>query len=710
MRWRAPWLAAIRRAEERGRASPRWLGVFALAFACARCWAQTAATPAAILVEANIDPNALAAARVSSSDAAALLPGVDVAAAGAVSGVPVIHGLGDDRLRILVNDVPVAAACPMHMNPALSYIDPSNVARIEVLPGVTPVSQGGDSIGGTIVVESAPPTFAAGQSLDRGGSVSSFYRSNSAATGAAADLTLASSDLSIEYQGSGVRARDYRDGEGETINASRFETSNQQVTTAYRSGENLFEVRAALQYMPYEEFPNADMDLSRNVGAFLNTRYQGSFGWGDLRINAYYDHISHQMNGNAPDRSAFGVDITSMGLMPTQERGQDVGYRAAAAITASAQDTLRVGNELHVQTLDDRWPGAPVGMPFDYVNLNHATREQLGTFAEWERRWGDAWTTQLGARNDTVWMDAGPVQGYDGIDPTAQAFNATERARTDVNVDATLLARYQPDDLESYNLGLARKNRSPNFYERYAWGTNTIGMVTWFGDGNGYTGNPNLKPETADTVSASGDWHDSASRLWEVRLTGYYTAVHDFIGVTPICGPECSGMPASQLIFANHNARLYGIDMSGAYTLLDDAQAGVLRLTSVGGLVRGQDLSTHTNLYHMIPLHGTLALEHQRGPWSSALELHAVDRKTDVDDIRQEPETPGYAVIDARTAYNWRSVRIDAAVTNLFDRQYENPLGGTWQSALYPPGYAGTTFRPLPAPGRSFDVGVTVRF
>jgi hypothetical protein len=47
---------------------------------------------------------------------------------------------------------------------------------------------------------------------------------------------------------------------------------------------------------------------------------------------------------------------------------------------------------------------------------------------------------------------------------------------------------------------------------------------------------------------------------------------------------------------------------------------------------------------------------------------------------------------------------------NLLDRHYENPLGGTWQSALYPPGFAGGTFRPLPAAGRSVDVGVTLRF
>ena len=375
-----------------------------------------------------------------------------------------------------------------------------------------------------------------------------------------------------------------------------------------------------------------------------------------------------------------------------------------------SQDTLRLGNELHGQTLDDRWPGAPVGATFDYVSINNGTRTQLGTFAEWERRWSARWLTLVGVRNDTVSMHTGPVQGYDGIDPTAQTFNASHRARTDVNVDATLLTRYKPDDQESYSFAVARKNRSPNFYERYAWGTNTIGTITWFGDGNGYTGNPALKPETAYTGSISGDWHDRAAQIWEVKVTPYYTRVQDYIGVVPICGPDCSGMPGSQLMFANHTARLYGADGSAVYALSNTPEAGVFRLTASGGFVRGEDLSTQTSLYHMMPLHGTIALEHLRGRWSSALELHVVDRKTEVDTTRLEPQTPGYTVLNLRTAYEWRSVHFDFAITNLLNRQYENPLGGTWQSDLYPPGYPGPSFRPLPAAGRSFDTGITVEF
>jgi len=680
-----------------------------LVFAWSYGWAQSSAQTPEIVVTGSIDAVALGA--ISSSDSAALLSGFDSAQGGGLSGLPLIHGLGDDRIRILINGAPMAAACPMHMNPPLSYIDPSNVSNIEILPGVTPVRLGGDSIAGTIEVDSAAPLFAATEgSIEHAGRLSSFYRSNTAALGGTAAISMATTNLSLDFQGSATRAGDYHDGAGERINASRFETQNAQFTAAYRSGTHLVEAQAGVQHIPYQGFPNADMDMQGNIAAFFNTRYTGGYAWGELHINAYYDHIQHEMNGNGPGRYAPSESITGFGEFPTRERGQDFGYRVDAGIVASAQDTFRIGNELHAQTLDDRWPGPPAGMMFDYVSLNHATRMQWGTFAEWERRWNDAWTTQLGARNDTVRMDTGPVQGYDGIDPDAASFNAIHRARTDVNFDATLLVRFRPDDREDYTLGLARKTRSPNLYERYAWGTNTMGTVTWFGDGNGYTGNPDLKPETADTASVSGNWHDRDERLWQLRIISYFTAVQNYIGVLPLCDPACSGMPASQLMFANHRARLYGADANAAYTLSDNAAGGVFRITGSAGYVHGEDLSTQTPLYRVTPLHGSVALEHELGAWSSSLKFRAVARKTEVDPVRLEPPTPGYSVVDLHTAYEWRNLRLDLGINNLLDRQYANPLGGTWQSALYPPSYAGATFRPLPAEGRSFDTGFSVKF
>jgi iron complex outermembrane receptor protein len=99
--------------------------------------------------------------RPASSDTATLLgniPGVSTYGAGGVSSLPVIRGLADDRLRIKVDGMDLIASCPNHMNPPLSYIDPTNVGTLRVYSGITPVSVGGDSIAGTIIAETPAPS------------------------------------------------------------------------------------------------------------------------------------------------------------------------------------------------------------------------------------------------------------------------------------------------------------------------------------------------------------------------------------------------------------------------------------------------------------------------------------------------------------------------------------------------------------------------
>jgi len=77
----------------------------------------------------TLDTAAIARQRARTSDTASLLkglPGVATYGAGGVSSLPVIRGLADDRLRTQVDGVDVAAACPNHMNPPLSYVDPTS--------------------------------------------------------------------------------------------------------------------------------------------------------------------------------------------------------------------------------------------------------------------------------------------------------------------------------------------------------------------------------------------------------------------------------------------------------------------------------------------------------------------------------------------------------------------------------------------------------
>ncbi|MCZ2421179.1 MAG: TonB-dependent receptor plug domain-containing protein, partial [Burkholderiales bacterium] len=154
---------------------------------------------------ANVDARTLQSLRPATSDSASLLrevPGVSLYGAGGVSSLPAIHGLADDRLRIKVDGMDLLSACPNHMNPPLSYLDPSQAGSLKVYAGLAPVSVGGDSIGGAIVAETAAPVFAApGQGSLLRGEAGAFYRSNGHAKGANLSATYATESFSFSYAG-----------------------------------------------------------------------------------------------------------------------------------------------------------------------------------------------------------------------------------------------------------------------------------------------------------------------------------------------------------------------------------------------------------------------------------------------------------------------------------------------------------------------------
>jgi iron complex outermembrane receptor protein len=76
----------------------------------------------------------------NSADMLADVPGVSLHDNGELATIPFLHGLGDERAKIVVDGMTVSSACPNHMNPTLSYVAPAQAAKLTVLAGITPVS------------------------------------------------------------------------------------------------------------------------------------------------------------------------------------------------------------------------------------------------------------------------------------------------------------------------------------------------------------------------------------------------------------------------------------------------------------------------------------------------------------------------------------------------------------------------------------------
>jgi len=101
---------------------------------------------------------------------------------------------------VTLDGMSIQSACSNHMNPPLSYADPSRVGRIDVVAGLTPVSRGGDSIGGTVIVDSPRPAFARdGDRLIADASVSLYRRSNGGVNNRSVSLSAATPTFRVAY-------------------------------------------------------------------------------------------------------------------------------------------------------------------------------------------------------------------------------------------------------------------------------------------------------------------------------------------------------------------------------------------------------------------------------------------------------------------------------------------------------------------------------
>jgi iron complex outermembrane receptor protein len=695
--------------------------------------------------------------RASTSDTASLLrdvPGVSLAGAGGVSSLPSLRGLADDRVRIKVDGMDLIASCPNHMNPALSYIDPTRVDSIRVYAGITPVSVGGDSIGGTIVVESAEPRFArAGEGLLTKGAVGAFYRSNGNATGVNATATLANEKLSVTYTGSTAQSDNYEAGgdfktttatgrDGHTlpldeVGSTAYKSINHALDFALRNENHLFDLKLGHQHIPYENFPNQRMDMTDNTSDQVNFGYSGAYQWGVLKARAYYEQTDHEMDFGDDKRFWYGtasggptavngIPCSPLGPacaagMPMNSEGKTTGASVNAEIPLSARDTLRVGGELQAYRLDDWWPPSGAGMwPGTFWNINDGERDRYALFGEWEARSNPQWTSLLGVRYEMVRMDAGDASGYctSGMCMGNQlvdsaTFNAQDHGKTDHNWDLTALARYSPDTTQSYEAGIAQKTRSPNLHERYTWSTWSMAAVmnNFVGDGNGYVGNLDLKPEVAHTLSLAANWHDARQKTWGVRVAPYYTHVRDYVDAQCLPGTTCTANQFNVLKYVNQSARLVGVDVSAHLLAASTPQYGDFTVNGAVSYTRGENRDTGDNLYNIMPLNAKLALTQKRGRWSNTLEAQFVDAKDDVSAVRNEIKTAGYSLFHLRSSYEWKQVRLDVGVENLFDRNHALPLGGAYLGQ-------GTTMAlntvawgiAVPGPGRSIYTNLSYQF
>ena len=632
----------------------------------------------------------------TATDSASLLeqaPGAAVARNGALSGIAQLRGLSDDRVSVLVNGMEITPACPNHMDPPLLDIAPSALHSLTVVAGITPVSLGGDNIGGIILADRNPPIFSPDVQTLWSGDLRSFYRSSDDAVGVNGSLTLANQAWSASYNGSWSTSDDLRFPDGRVRDSGVGEYQQHEGQIAGRLLNGVFEAYGGITRVRDAGAPGQPMDMIQEDNWFAGIRHTGDYAFGQLESRIAYNSTYHLMD-NFSLRPLTSRRMPEIEGFPFSAPSQSDDLSGKIGLTIPREnDTLRTGLDFHWNRFDAFETDLAGGFQED---INNSTRTRLGVYLEWQKDWSDRWSTLVGLRNDTVWSDADPVtQFYPDSAGDAAAFNSHSRDATDVNFDAMASVRFTPDSSQSYELAFARKSRSPSVLERYLF--TAFAFASGNSDGRFYMGNLDLDPEVSHQVALTGDWHGEG---WGLKVTPFYNFVHDYIQGAPT---DIIFFDTIVLQYQNFDrADLYGVDGEAFYDLNK-----LLTLRGQLSYVRGINRENDDNLYRIAPLRGTVSFEQHWLSWRSALELAWAAPQHKVASFNDELTSPGYAVLNFRAGYTIAEhLDVSLVVENLFDRRYVQHLSGINQVLDSDVPFGAR----VPEPGRFVAISLSYKF
>ena len=619
-------------------------------------------------------------ALVISPDVAQLLkeaPGANVNSNGPLTGIPQYRGMYGPRIATAIDGNQLAPSGPNWMDPPISYVVGSQLESLEVYRGIVPVSVAQEAIGGAIDAKMDKGSFGNTSEFDLSGRVMSSGQSVNDGYNLNTNL-YASNDQHRLKVAALTESGDNAEFPGGKIIPTKYERDRYDLGYGFRSGAHTLQLDYGNNDTGDTGTPALPMDIRYIRGDLYNLGYHfEATADAGVDLALYGSELRHSMDNyrlrQPPSSPANWRRNTA--------KSDNVGFRLEGTLRDAGGAWL-AGldgfDSSHDSDIDN--PNNPM---FFVVNFNNAEREVLGSFIERQQTLSEKWKAEFGVRYNRVSMDSGKVDGTPArMMPPAQMlrdnFNNAQRSQTDNNVDLVAKAWFQATDNSSWYLGLARKNRSPSYQERYLW--LPLEATGGLADGNTYTGDIGLRPETSNQVEFGLDFNNNRLTL-SPRV--FYSKVDDYIQGTPSqSAPALMFVSMMNMMngsnnppplqFSNVEAKLYGFDMDWALQL-----DGSWALSGIVNYVRGERDDIDDNLYRIAPPNATARLTYSRDNWSAGLEGVVYDKQKHVSETNREQKTSGYGVVNISGTWQVTSaLQLAAGVDNLFDREYRDHLGG----------------------------------
>lgn len=586
-------------------------------------------------------------------------PGVDAKTAGPGSVMPMIRGLSDEQVIVLVDGIRLSDERPGG-NHVLS-IDPAQIERMEIVKGPGSVLYGAGAIGGVINFITKKNKKSESETLEITSEFSVGYESNNNAKNTKVHIDAASKDLGF-YLGGVKRKSDNIESPKEEIKFSYYDGNTIWGGASYRKEDwssevNLWQSTADIgitaprkfksDYYKDEKHSMVNAKVGYEPSGELLKQIELQVGW--------QEHNRHRIR--EPKENKL-VDI-HVDKNTKTARGQMV-------LTPNSTHRITTGIDLFDEKLTSsrvlknlppahRFNGVPVIAP--------SSRTGVGVFVQDEIDATSKLKVTTGLRYDSIKAQT------DGAD--APYFVTDKHSTTNSDFSGSLGAVYAVSEDANLYANIGRAFRSPTLIERYFHGPH---------DGPGQDlGNPDLKPEKSINI-------DMGARLftdnYRASVGVFYNKVDNMIRKT-LSNPTAEATKQLFIYENIHDARLYGVEFDGAYYINDS-----ISLFGSFALIDGENTTNNTPLNSIAPMKGLYGIEYSGDlndyELNIALSGKSVFSKDNNELGLGEKSTPSYTTAHINASVikeNGLSATI--AINNLFDRTVYDFLSYGYQSLDY---------------------------
>ena len=514
-----------------------------------------------------------------------------------------IRGTNSNQSVVLIDGVRVVSATTGAT--ALEQIPLEQIERIEIVRGPVSGLYGADAIGGVVQVFTRKGRGAPAPHLSLAAGNDGTWRVGAGIGGVVGDTSFAV-DVTHRTTDGGFSAtnRDnfnYNPDEDGYRNTAYSVRVSHLLAEGHEVGFNAFQAFGRAQY-------DANQDLTGQINDVQKNRVQANSVYLKNQLTERW-HSTLTLS-QAVDRSE--------NFTPRNPWGPDYGR------FTTTQDTLTWQNDLALGAAGQLTAGyehqkQKVSSTQEFTVSN---RQNNAVFAGWNGEFG-ASLLNASLRHDNNSQFGGKTTG-------------------------TLGYGYRVNEAVKLTANWGTAFRVPTFNDLY-----------WPDDGNGYVGNPDLKPESSRNAEVGAEFSGALGKL---KLAAFENRVDDLIN-----GYDCSGgFPCTS---SNVNkATIKGVSLTGSTVL-----AG----TTLRGNVNWQDPRddiTDKRLTYRSEWYGTLDVSRPFDQLTLGSTLRVAGSR--YADSGNTKELGGYALVDLYADYALNpTTRLFARVNNAFDRDYTQLAG-----------------------------------